>query len=136
MKLSVLQYADAEHFVISVRLTVGIPPCPRTKKVNLNLGVSFGLSMNQGVRCTMEDTTAFLADAFSVGPESTQLRAPEEPSTMTATVEVTSPKSSGTPQSASAAYFGVFDGANRLCGAASASPRKQKLAMHSPICFG
>lgn len=76
-----------------------------TPQVNLEIGVRFGLSLNQGNRCFMEDTVAHVANAFrsdAGNPGSQRSVEPHEGATGTGT-------GVGMERDA-AAYFGVFDG--------------------------
>lgn len=85
-------------------------------KVNLDIGVRFGLSLSQGNRRAMEDTATYLADAFGIRRKGFKTqRHSEELSTISSGAAAAAPTTpTGDPtntQTPAAAYFGIYDGA-------------------------
>ncbi len=104
--------------------------------MNIDVGVRFGVSLDQGKRCYMEDTAACLTNAFNIRhedprnpsegpPEDAQPAlggAPAPRDQMDAvesgpsggfSARAEAPETAASVSPGAAAYFGVFDGAVR-----------------------
>lgn len=77
-------------------------------QVNAEVGVRFGVSLNQGNLSFMEDTATCLADAFGINRRTPESKPPGTSHAPADPVPVRAPEEE--PGKGAAAYFAVFDG--------------------------
>ena len=97
----------------SLTIVATCTQCRRMPKVNLDVEVRFGLSLNQGNRRDMEDTASFVADACGLRQKRLEAQQHSEDLSTTspaATATVTSTGDTTSTPKHAAAYFGVYDG--------------------------